>query len=466
MKPLRPHLLALAVVCGLSFAGIASTQSKDPTPEQQKQIDAARADLDRAAQRLAELTRSYGGHGLGFDRAAPRPVVGVLLAPDAGGGVRIAGVTPDGAAGAAGIKSGDRLLRIGGKTIEGATPESRVENARKLLQALDDKTPVALRYARGDAETDVKVTPKLDTRIMIFGGDGRMMRPDGNVIVHRLEGGAIDIDAGRLDIETLQREHPMAEGGTSQVFVFPGDGRDGDGPAPHAEHRVIRIECKGDNEECRRKQAEAQPPRFPGAEGIRDVRVFRFDCKPGERCEGQQKLSEAFRWNGLNLASVDAQLGRYFGTDKGVLVLSTGPSLGQLQAGDVIQRVDGKAVATPRAVMDALRDKPADSSVAVDYLRDRTSGATRIKVPKAMAFPALPSMPPMAPMPPMSPMAPMPPHPPKAGGGQQATGGAATVTQRRIVIVDKDGRTQTWEDDGSGPMPALPAPPVPPAHVD
>jgi hypothetical protein len=177
-------------------------------------------------------------------------------------------------------------------------------------------------------------------------------------------------------------------------------------------------------------------------------------------------LAEAFRWNGLNLASVDAQLGRYFGTDKGVLVLSTGPSLGQLQAGDVIQRVDGKAVATPRAVMDALRDKPEDSTVAVDYLRDRTSGATRIKVPKAMAFPALPSMPPMAPMPPMSPMAPMPPHPPKAGAGQQATGGATTVTQRRIVIVDKDGRTQTWEDDGSGPMPALPAPPVPPAHVD
>ena len=41
MKPLRPHLLALAVVCGLSFAGIASTQSKDPTPEQQKSQDNA-----------------------------------------------------------------------------------------------------------------------------------------------------------------------------------------------------------------------------------------------------------------------------------------------------------------------------------------------------------------------------------------------------------------------------------------
>ena len=44
-------------------------------------------------------------------------------------------------------------------------------------------------------------------------------------------------------------------------------------------------------------------------------------------------LAEAFRWNGLNLASVDAKLGRYFGTDRGVLVLSSGPDLAGLQAG-------------------------------------------------------------------------------------------------------------------------------------
>ena len=93
-------------------------------------------------------------------------------------------------------------------------------------------------------------------------------------------------------------------------------------------------------------------------------------------------LSEAFRWSGLNLASVDAQLGRYFGTDKGVLVLSAGPVLEALQAGDVILRVDGKAVATPREVMDALRGKPADSTVPVDYLRDRAPGSAKIKVPE------------------------------------------------------------------------------------
>jgi PDZ domain len=159
----------------------------------------------------------------------------------------------------------------------------------------------------------------------------------------------------------------------------------------------------------------------------------------------------------LNLASVDASLGRYFGTSAGVLVLSSGPSLGQLQAGDVILRVDGKTVATPRAVMDALRDKSADSVVAIDYLRDRKAGSAQLKVPEAMVFPAMPPMPPAPPAPPA------PPRPPKAGAAPQAPDGTATMTHRRIVMIDKDGQTQTWEDDGYGAMPMPPMPPAPPA---
>src|SRR3546814_7104594 len=69
---------------------------------------------------------------------------------------------------------------------------------------------------------------------------------------------------------------------------------------------------------------------------------------PGVACKGKDcdmpTLMSAFRWNGLNLATVDKQLGRYFGTDHGVLVLSNGDLAG-LQAGDVIQRIEGKAVA-------------------------------------------------------------------------------------------------------------------------
>ncbi len=387
-----------------------------------------------------------GGCEVVMQRLGRKPVVGVLFAPDPAGGVRIAGVTPDGAAAGAGIRSGDRLLRIAGKPIAGETPEARVDNARLQLQGIDDKTAVKLTYARDGREHTVSVTPKLDERIMVFVGDGTMMRPGGNVIVRRLDGRS-EMRADSIDVETRIDGPPLAMGTAPQIHVFTGDAS---GPRP-GERRVIRIECKDGDADCR-KQAEARIGRpLPALGG---ASVFRFDCKPGETCGvGQQRLAEAFRWNGLNLASVDAQLGRYFGTDAGVLVLSTGPALGQLQAGDVIRRVDGKPVGTPRAVMDALRDKPADSTVAVDYLRDRVSASIQLKVPKAMSFPT---------MPPMPPAHPAPPQPPKAGAAPQASV-AGTLTHRRVVMVDKDGQVQTWEDDGNGAVPMPPAPPAPPS---
>ena len=121
-------------------------------------------------------------------------------------------------------------------------------------------------------------------------------------------------------------------------------------------------------------------------------------------------IADALRWNGLNLASVDAGLGRYFGTDDGVLVISTGPELEGLQAGDVIRSVDGKPVESPRDVMEALRGRDAGSKVAVAYLRDRKAGTAQVTVPEPFRVPA----PPAPPAPPAAPVAPSAPPPPPA----------------------------------------------------
>lgn len=454
MTSLRASLLTLSIVSALSLIGAAYSQSKGPTAAQEKEIAAAREDLNRAAKRLAELSGQHRGQGFMFDRALPvRPVVGILLAPEPQGGVRIAGVTPDGAAAGAGLKSGDRLLRIGGKAIAGATPEARVESARALLQGVNEKTAVKLAYARDGREAEVSVTPRLDQRVMVFVGDGQAARPGGNMIVRRIGDGGMRIDGEDIDIESHMGAPRHGAAGDAHVFTFNSEdaGTSTEGRLI-IDKRVIRIDCKGDEATCRDK-ANAQMLMVPsGGDGEIHRITLRSDCKPGESCTGQRRLAEAFRWNGLNLASVDAQLGRYFGTDTGVLVLSTGPALGQLQAGDVIRRVDGKTVDTPRAVMDALRDKPADSTVAVEYLRDRVSANTQLKVPKAMAFPTVPPAPPARPA---------PPHPPKAGATPHAPG-AATLTHRKIVMVDKDGQVRTWEDDGNGAVPMPPAPPAPP----
>jgi membrane-associated protease RseP (regulator of RpoE activity) len=162
-------------------------------------------------------------------------------------------------------------------------------------------------------------------------------------------------------------------------------------------------------------------------------------------------FAEAFRWNGLNLASVDNSLGRYFGTDRGVLVLSTGELAG-LQAGDVIQKIDGKAVDTPREAMDVLHDKPADALVLVEYLRDRKVASTRVKVPKAMPFRVpLPPPPPAAPAAPRAPIAPPTPPPPPAAA---STDDVVILRDVRIAMAPEAMR-----------LPLLPEAPLPPdAH--
>jgi membrane-associated protease RseP (regulator of RpoE activity) len=335
-----PAVLAVALAA-LCAGGIATAQTRTPaakTDATEAQLEAARADLDRAARRVAELSRQLGREdgAIRIERRMVRkPVLGVLLAPDQQAGVRIAGVTPESGASTAGLKSGDRITSIDGKQILGSSGELRVENARKLLADLDPAAQVKVGYMRDGRSAVASVTPKMD----------------GNVFMLR-----------------------SGDGPAHWVAGVPG-------VAPRVRSEVFRIGPQG---ECRGK-----------------------DCK-------MPAFAEAFRWNGLNLASVDRSLGRYFGTDRGVLVLSTGELAG-LQAGDVIQKIDGKAVDSPREAMDVLHDKPADALVLVEYLRDRKVASTRVKVPKAMPFRMpLPPPPPAAPAAPRAPAVPPAPPPPPA----------------------------------------------------
>ena len=102
-----------------------------------------------------------------------RPVLGVILEPDSGAGVRIAAVTPESGAAKAGLRSGDRITAIDGKPIAGADGDARLADARARLRKLDTKTPVALGYVRDGRTASVKVTPGAgDQVILLHDGDG------------------------------------------------------------------------------------------------------------------------------------------------------------------------------------------------------------------------------------------------------------------------------------------------------
>jgi hypothetical protein len=121
-------------------------------------------------------------------------------------------------------------------------------------------------------------------------------------------------------------------------------------------------------------------------------------------------------WWGLNIASLNPDLGSYFGTDKGVLVLSSDDDLKALKPGDVLQQVGGENVQRPEDALRLLREQPAGSDVKVQVLRQHKPVTLTIKAPESRGIfvprPPMPPEPPLAPTPPVAPTPPLPPAPP------------------------------------------------------
>ena len=352
--------LALALALGLGGA-IAAT----PDAAREKELEAARADLHRAAQRVAELSKADGAEeDLVIERRMVRgPVLGVVLEPDARAGVLIAAVTPGSAAGDAGLKEGDRLTSVDGKAIAGVDADTRLSDLRTRLHSLDVKRPVALGYLRDGRAATVKVTPR----------NGEQL-----VLVHDADGQEISFH-GEPSVSIGPNGETQFE--SRMVRIAPA------GVAPEIHREIVRIDGGG-------------PP-----------------CRD-ETCRFTM-LEDALRWNGLNLASLGPQLGRYFGSDRGVLVISIPDGMGGLQPGDVILKLDGKNVTTPREAMGAAHAHEPGSTVRVEYLRDRKQASTTLKIPERPQL-RLP-MPPAPPAPPLAPRAhgapraaamPAPPAPP------------------------------------------------------
>lgn len=392
IRPITRTLLATALAGAVAFGALA--QSGGASAAKEKELDAARMQLQAAARRVAELSRELGRPGEGayvFERhMLQKPALGVLLEAEGSRGVRIAGVTPDSGAAKAGLRTGDVITSIGGKAIAGATGEERLAGLRGQLADLKDGQAVQVGYERGGRAATVAVTPRKSASFTMFSPEGNTLMPHGNVRLLHGTDGALQIEADGVTVRPRPGTPLRIERG------------DGDGKA--VERRIVRHGAGAPEGHARHVRIMSTPGVAP--EVHREIIRLARDPACGGKPECRAiALAEAFRWNGLNLASIDENLGRYFGTRDGVLVVSAGPDLSGLQSGDVIRRVDGRSVATPRDVMDVLRAKPEGGSVAVDYLRDRKPGSAQVKVPKAMRVP-LPPMPPMAPVPPDAPPAP------------------------------------------------------------
>lgn len=89
---------------------------------------------------------------------------------------------------------------------------------------------------------------------------------------------------------------------------------------------------------------------------------------------------------GMELAKLDEDLGGYFRTTEGVLVVKAPRSPGlNLKSGDVIQRIDGDPVTEPVTVLDKLRSRGAEQTVKLDVMRQGRRVEVEGKIPVADA---------------------------------------------------------------------------------
>ena len=99
------------------------------------------------------------------------------------------------------------------------------------------------------------------------------------------------------------------------------------------------------------------------------------------------RSSYSFSWSGnawadMELVELNEGLGKYFGTDSGVLVVSAPDSDAlKLEDGDVIQRIDGREPTSVRHAMRILGSYQPGETLKIDILRDKKRRTLDVEVP-------------------------------------------------------------------------------------
>ena len=402
-----PMIHALAAALALALAAAASGQSAAPAaapapaaraaaaapaapaaavlPEASAALEAKRAEMARLQTQMSELGRRMGelGRELGEQQrriviervGGDRPGMGVVLGESNGQGVTLSAVTPGGPADKAGLKSGDLVRSIDGRNLD-SDGRKAVRDLIDTLRSRENGQKVRIGYLRDGRSGTAEVTLAPVARNATFDWVGReaeaefaraMANHDRDMARHQLDMARHDRDV-RRQIEIITEDvsedgaRIVTRGGPGELKVITCINGQGD-----CEHRAIR---------------------------------------------------RAFRFRGLNLSSIDAELGRYFGTDEGVLLIAQSDALPGLKSGDVITAVEGQSVDSPREVMRALGGKDAGEKLKLRILRNRVAQDVEVTVPEGEPLDFLPPPPPAPPAPPAPPspgVAPPPPPPPPAG---------------------------------------------------
>jgi S1-C subfamily serine protease len=174
----RAVALALAISL-LSFrAHAADAPAAPPAPplppavaraEIERQLHEAQEQLERSAQKVAELSMSLndevGETVLRFEHGGSHATLGINIGaierkPSDAQGVRILSVSPGGPADIAGLKAGDLIVSFAGQSLAGEGAKPPPQRLLAAVRQAKPDQPVALEYRRDGKLSNVQIVPK------------------------------------------------------------------------------------------------------------------------------------------------------------------------------------------------------------------------------------------------------------------------------------------------------------------
>jgi len=122
---------------------------------------------------------------------------------------------------------------------------------------------------------------------------------------------------------------------------------------------------------------------MPGEMGDMSGQLDRLREMMPKQPEGAFEWSFGSGWGGIEMVKLNPDLGDYFGTREGVLVVSAPEdSTLALKGGDVIVSIGGRKPTSPMQAMRILRSYDAGESVTLDVLRKQRHVNVTWKVPE------------------------------------------------------------------------------------
>jgi S1-C subfamily serine protease len=282
---------------------------------------------------------------------APRGTgyMGIYFGWDDQGRTEVREVVRGSPADRAGVRSGDVVLRLNGRS-----PTRQVVD--ELRETLDPGDSVRLRVRRDGEESDRLIIAAARPRTMVYGLPGTIpgtvYTPGDRRIVIRMDTIAGRIDSLVVRMDSLRTRLRTRYRGDSLVI--------------HADTvwRVMRDSLRRQLPRAAREFRTAVP--FLAEFGSRSVA-------------------------GAEFAEMNAGLGKYFHTNEGLLVLQVGPQTpsarGGLQSGDVVVEAAGRKVERVRDLRDAFT-RAAGQEVRLTVLRDgrRQQLSVRWEEPRTRTF--------------------------------------------------------------------------------